>query len=186
MSRAFPCPKRPLVAKWRSCYTTPMPHKDSDRRREYAREWIRGNPDKAREAMRRWRDRHPSKHAASNRLYYERHREELASYFAQYRRDHRDVRQAIHARRRARKLEAEGSYTTIEWVELLQRWNWTCAYCGEHGALEPEHRIPLARGGSNSIENILPACRRCNQRKALLTEEEFRARLATEGGCSEL
>src|SRR2546428_176104 len=46
-----------------------MPHKDSDRRREYAREWIRGNPDKAREAMRRWRDRHPSKHAASNRLY---------------------------------------------------------------------------------------------------------------------
>jgi hypothetical protein len=102
-----------------------MPYKDSDRRRTYAREWMRPNPDKAREAMRRWRDRHPSEHAASNRLYYERHKEELASYFAQYRREHRDVRQTIHARRRARKLDAEGSYTTVEWIELLQRWNWT-------------------------------------------------------------
>jgi hypothetical protein len=39
----------------------------------------------------------------------------------------------------------------------------------------------LARGGTNYIENILPACRRCNTRKRLLTEEEFRARLAAEG-----
>ena len=93
--------------------------KDADRRREYAREWIRANPAKARDAMRRWRERHPSEHAASNRLYYERHKEELAPYFAQYRREHRDVRQGIHARRRARKLGAEGSYTTVEWIELF-------------------------------------------------------------------
>ncbi len=157
-----------------------MPYKDPDRRREYAREWIRMNPEKAREAMRRWRNRHPAEHAASNRSYYQRHKEDLASYFAQYRREHRDVRQAIHARRRARKVDARGSYTTVEWIELLQRWNWTCAYCGGHGALEPDHRVPLARGGSNAIENILPACPRCNQRKALLTEAEFRARLAAE------
>ena len=157
-----------------------MPYKDADRRREYAREWMRTNPAKAREAMRRWRQRHPSEHAASNRLYYDRHKEDLASYFAQYRREHRDVRQGIHARRRARKLGAGGSFTTVEWIQLLQRWNWTCAYCGERGPLQPDHRIPLARGGSNSIENILPACARCNQRKALITEEEFRARLLAE------
>ena len=157
-----------------------MPYKDADRRREYAREWMRANPAKAREAMRRWRQRHPSAHAASNRLYYERHKEELASYFAEYRREHRDVRQGIHARRRARKLGAGDSFTTVEWIQLLQRWNWTCAYCGERGSLQPDHRIPLARGGSNSIANILPACGRCNQRKALMTEEEFRARLLAE------
>ena len=163
-----------------------MPYRDPERRREYAREWIRANPAKAREAMRRWRARHPSEHAASIRAYYERHKERLARYFAQDRREHRDVRQGIHARRRARKLGAAGSYATIEWIELLQRWNWTCAYCGERAALEPDHRIPRGRGGSNSIENILPACRRCNQRKALLTEKEFRARLAAERGPLEL
>ena len=42
------------------------------------------------------------------------------------------------------------------------------------------HRIPLARGGSNSIENIIPACSSCNRRKHMLTELEFRARLAAE------
>jgi 5-methylcytosine-specific restriction endonuclease McrA len=157
-----------------------MPHKDLDRRREYGREWIREHPDKAREAMRQWRERHPAEHAAANRLYYQRHKQELASYFAQYRREHREVRQGIHARRRARRLRAEGFHTTVEWIELLKTLNWTCAYCGERGALEPDHRIPLARGGSNSIENILPACPRCNRRKAFLTEKEFRARLRAE------
>lgn len=48
------------------------------------------------------------------------------------------------------------------------------------GPLQVDHRIPLARGGSNSIDNILPACGRCNRRKHLMTEAEFRARLAAE------
>jgi len=157
-----------------------MPYKDVERRRAYGREWMRRNPEKARGAMQRWRVRHPAEHAAEGRAYYERHSKRLAPYFAQYRREHRDVRQAIDARRRARKFLAQGSYTTLEWIELLQKWNWTCAYCGDSGALQPEHRIPLARGGSNLIDNILPACGRCNQRKHLLTEAEFRARLAVE------
>ena len=163
-----------------------MPHKDRERRRQYARDWIKRNPERARAAMRRWRQRHPADHAAAGRAYYERHKERLAAYFAQYRREHRDVRQGMDARRHARKLGAPGTHTTVEWIWLLQLWNWTCAYCGARGALQPDHRVPLARGGSNNIENILPACRRCNQRKALLTEEEFRARLAAERGPLEL
>ena len=55
-----------------------------------------------------------------------------------------------------------------------------CAYRGEAGPLEPDHRVPLARGGTNFIANILPACRRCNAEKHTMTEDEFRARLAAE------
>jgi len=157
-----------------------MPYKDPERRREYGRAWIKGNPEKARAAMRRWRQRHPAEHATETRSYYERHKERLAAYFAQYRREHRDVRQGIGARRHARKFGAPGSHTTADWIWLLQFWNWRCAYCGETGPLQPDHRVPLARGGSNAIENILPACRSCNQRKGLLSEDEFRARLARE------
>ena len=162
-----------------------MPYKDPERRREYGREWIRRNPEKAREAMRRWRGRHPADHAADSRAYYQRHKKRLAAYFAQYRREHRDVRQGFGARRHARKLGAPGTHTTVEWIWLLQLWNWTCAYCGASGPLQPDHRVPLARGGSNAIDNILPACRRCNQRKALMTEKEFRSRLAAEQRASE-
>ena len=104
----------------------------------------------------------------------------LAPYFAAYIRAHRELRQAIRARRRARELAAEGSHTTAEWIALLEEHGYRCTYCGTDGPLEPDHRIPLARGGTNYIENILPACRRCNTRKRLLTEAEFRARLAAE------
>jgi 5-methylcytosine-specific restriction endonuclease McrA len=46
--------------------------------------------------------------------------------------------------------------------------------------IEIDHRIPLTRGGSNLIDNILPACRRCNRRKGTMTEEEFRGFLQRE------
>jgi 5-methylcytosine-specific restriction endonuclease McrA len=157
-----------------------MPYKDPERRREYAREWIRRNPEKAREAMRRWRRMHPDRHNAEGRGYYARHKDRLAPYFATYIRTHRELRQAIRARRRSRELAAEGSFTTQEWLALLEKHRYRCTYCGVGGPLEPDHRIPLARGGTNYIENILPACRRCNTRKRLLTEDEFRARLAAE------
>ncbi|TMC42200.1 MAG: HNH endonuclease [Chloroflexi bacterium] len=95
-------------------------------------------------------------------------------------RTHRELRQAIRARRRSRELAAEGNHTTEQWLALLQTYGYRCTYCGADGSLEPDHRIPLARGGTNYIENIVPACRRCNTRKRLLTEDEFRARLAAE------
>ena len=157
-----------------------MPYRDPERRREYAREWIRRNPEKAREAMRRWRQKHPDQHNAEGRDYYARHKERLAPYFATYIRTHRELRQAIRARRRSRELAAEGNHTTEEWMALLKAHGYRCTYCGSGGPLEPDHRVPLARGGTNYIENILPACRRCNTRKRLLTEDEFRARLAAE------
>jgi 5-methylcytosine-specific restriction endonuclease McrA len=55
-----------------------------------------------------------------------------------------------------------------------------CAYCGLVRPLHADHREPLERGGSSDIANILPACARCNLRKHLMTEDEFRARLAAE------
>ena len=73
-------------------------------------------------------------------------------------------------------------YTAKEWLELVARYNGRCAYDGAPGPLQPDHRIPLARGGTNDIGNILPACGRCNRRKHLMTDQEFRARLDEERG----
>jgi len=130
--------------------------------------------------MRRWRNRHPSDHSEDSRSYYRRHRERLARYFAEYQRTHADLRRQLAARRRARKLEAAGSFTVAEWRALVEVWGGRCAYCGERAPLEVDHRVPLARGGNNSIDNILPACGRCNRRKHAMSEREFRARLAAE------
>lgn len=61
-------------------------------------------------------------------------------------------------------------------------WNMSwghCFYCGTN-YLNPfdnlviEHVVPLARGGTNEIENLVPACSNCNFEKGLLLLNEWR------------
>jgi 5-methylcytosine-specific restriction endonuclease McrA len=157
-----------------------VPYKDPERRRAYGREWIRKNPDKAREAMRRWRSRHPEEHAAQSRERYARDPEKVKRIINSSP-SRPAVRRAMHNRRRDR-TRGQPSFTASEWLALVARYDGRCAYCGERGPLHADHRIPLSRGGTNTIENILPACVRCNLRKGKMTEAEFRARVAHEGG----
>lgn len=85
-------------------------------------------------------------------------------------------------RRRASEANAFGTYTWSEFMRIAQRFNFRCAYCDEKppGQLEPDHVVPLSRGGINSTTNLLPACRACNgdKRDLLLAEwQEDRERL---------
>lgn len=79
-----------------------------------------------------------------------------------------------------KRRSAMGEFKADEWFALLARYGGRCAYCGGRDRIEADHRIPLCRGGTNRIDNILPACMPCNRRKHRKTEEEFRAFLATE------
>lgn len=49
-----------------------------------------------------------------------------------------------------------------------------CALCGEPGADSVDHDVPVARGGSNHIDNLVPAHAVCNQRKGNRTLDEWR------------
>ncbi len=138
---------------------------------------MRLNAEKARAAMRRWRHRHPEEHRAELQRYYakdpQRRQKQIDAS------EHRPaVRRAMWQRRRAREARAEGSFSVAEWLALVGSYGARCAYCGSAAPLEMDHRVPLARGGTNAIDNILPACGRCNRRKHTRTEAEFRAWLA--------
>jgi 5-methylcytosine-specific restriction endonuclease McrA len=43
-----------------------------------------------------------------------------------------------------------------------------CEKCGGTHALEVDHRIPLAKAGSDDQENLRLLCRSCNQREAII------------------
>ena len=47
-----------------------------------------------------------------------------------------------------------------------------CSYCGEK-AEEIDHIIPRSNGGTNSTNNLTPACRLCNEKKTNLSLKEF-------------
>jgi len=60
------------------------------------------------------------------------------------------------------------------WTAFKAIYDHRCYYCGAKGLkLQIEHRVPLARGGANDLDNIIPACAPCNLRKGTLTDEEF-------------
>jgi hypothetical protein len=58
---------------------------------------------------------------------------------------------------------------------LFQRDNYQCLYCGLSFSAEElsrDHVHPISRGGQNRWENVVAACKRCNQRKGCLLLEE--------------
>jgi hypothetical protein len=53
-------------------------------------------------------------------------------------------------------------------LKILKRDGYQCAYCGVNGKdaeLEIDHIIPVSKGGSNKLANLITACRKCNAEK---------------------
>jgi hypothetical protein len=57
---------------------------------------------------------------------------------------------------------------------LLEKWQRTCAYCGNKDVpFQIEHILPKSRGGSDRASNLTLACEPYNVRKGRQTAEEF-------------
>ena len=55
---------------------------------------------------------------------------------------------------------------------IFNRFNNKCVYCGSK-AEEIDHIIPRAKGGTNSVYNLVASCRGCNEKKSNLTLKAF-------------
>lgn len=58
-----------------------------------------------------------------------------------------------------------------------------CAYCGcdlAYKDMQVDHILAVGRGGTNELDNLLPACRQCNYDKHEMTVERFRKRISKE------
>ena len=58
---------------------------------------------------------------------------------------------------------------------IFIRDNYTCRYCQKHlepGELSVDHILPKSRGGKETWENLITACKNCNCAKGDRTPEE--------------
>ena len=149
---------------------------------------------KAKERYERWAAANPERISAIKRRSYEKSREALnarqreinktptrKAFMRDYAPKHRaanpDKYRTYAHKRRAAEKNAPGAHTDEQWLKVVCSFGGGCAYCGAKGVhLTRDHDIPLVRGGSNNIENIVPACRSCNSSKGTLTGDEFKAR----------
>jgi 5-methylcytosine-specific restriction endonuclease McrA len=63
---------------------------------------------------------------------------------------------------------------------VLKRDNFSCQYCGRTQSssdLTLDHVLPRSRGGKNTWENVVAACKPCNHRKGNRTPAEAHVRL---------
>ena len=101
----------------------------------------------------------------SDRLYSttERGREVRLSAAERYRKTDKGMttRRITKARRRG----AIGNFTAEQWAARCAEFGNKCAHCGTTEALEIDHIKPISLGGTNTIDNVQPLCRRCNSSK---------------------
>lgn len=79
--------------------------------------------------------------------------------------DWRDSRVQYARNQRAKRKLADGNFTRQEWLDLLDFYEGVCLACGSSEAVSADHVVPLAVGGSNTIDNIQPLCKPCNSKK---------------------
>ena len=102
------------------------------------------------------------------KAYYESHKESLIESQTKYNKLHPEIKRATQRKRRAiKKSSGHHTLTSTEWEIILSAFKYRCAYCGaKPKRLEQDHITPLSKGGSHSLNNIVPACRSCNAKKS--------------------
>jgi len=90
-----------------------------------------------------------------------------------YRRNPTPYKEAAMRRRARVQAATVYEFTERDWRRIVERQRGECHYCGARTTLTKEHLVPLCRGGSHSVGNIVAACMDCNARKHTRTRSEF-------------
>jgi 5-methylcytosine-specific restriction endonuclease McrA len=122
-----------------------------------------------RDQHKRYLEEHSEIISEQQRAYYQEHQDHLKQYTIQYRQTEpgRMSMKAGNHNRKARKKQAGGKHTAQQLQEQYQRQRGKCYYCKVKlsKAWHADHVVPLSKGGSNDISNIVIACPKCNQSK---------------------
>ena len=139
-------------------------------RLSYVQKWRKENQDKIKEGKRRWYAENFEKSKKSKKLYYQANREKTISDAKKWRERNPDKVKVNHTKRRALLNNSMSTLNAHEWKEIKKSYGNQCVYCGVK-ATTLDHIVPISKGGDNTRDNIVPACRSCNsskQEKSLL------------------
>ena len=156
-----------------------------------AHNWQQRHPDKANANATRWRKNNPEKAKAIKDRFELANKERMKLLRNKWREDHRELvnkrnrlrmqnhkgeRAMWQNRRRARVNKSVTNFTNEEIVQKLKKQSYRCIYCNIDisDRFHRDHKIPIALGGDNSINNIDLLCQDCNKRKHTKTPVEFR------------
>ncbi|MBE0573322.1 HNH endonuclease [Candidatus Dojkabacteria bacterium] len=108
----------------------------------YIKEYYQNNKERIEETNKRWRDANADK---------------VRMYQRTYQRTRKGIKLGI---------DKGKPYTPEEWDLVTSFFGDKCVYCGKKTKLTMDHFIPVTSGGSTTLDNIVPACQKCNSSKS--------------------
>jgi hypothetical protein len=80
------------------------------------------------------------------------------------------IKSGRNSYRAKKRSSSDGTVTTAALLQLAQKQNNKCYYCGTSINIEDknthlDHYIPLSKGGKHSIKNVVWSCSKCNLSK---------------------
>ena len=144
---------------------------NSDKIKEYSKEHYEKNKEKIREQKKKYREENKIK----IKEYRQKNREAISKRNSIYRQteDYKISKRNSSHKRRA--IIKSGNINTIELKELLNNTK-HCYWCNKklnENKIQIDHYMPLSKGGTHTIDNIVISCPKCNLTKNAKDPYEF-------------
>lgn len=156
--------------------------REKEKRNEWAKTYYRKNAESIKQRVYKYYRNNKDACERAKKIYYEKHKLEIRLYQKQYQTTNRERINAntrkwrkanpestklstMNQRIKRKRNMGDAKISLSYWKDLLKKFNYKCAYCGEKKNLSIDHIYPLSRGGIHHQSNILPACISCNSKK---------------------
>lgn len=138
--------------------------------REWEKKWRENNKDKKREWDKRYQENNKEKIRVRRKEYYESNKEEIRKKQKEYNKKNPHVKFNSDSKRRNRKQLQGNGITREQWLEMMNFFDFKCAYSGEYIGGDSEfrtidHVIPLDNGGEHDVWNCIPCYANYNYSK---------------------
>jgi len=133
----------------------------------YHKQWEMDNKEHRRKQKKQW-EKDSKEHRNE---YMKQYHKNNPKYVRRYLKTEKGkiAAQRSQSNRRAELRKIINTLIPQEWLDILKEYKYKCAYCGRGFNLfnrpEKDHVIPISKGGDNTKENIVPACKSCNSKK---------------------
>ena len=151
---------------------------NKDEKREYQKQYRETHKEEVKERNKQYRESHKEEIAEKKKQHYQNNKEQILEKQKQYHKDNPHI--SFNNRNKRRQLEENqgNGITKEQWLEMMEYFDWCCAYSGEYIGGDSEfrtidHIIPLSKGGEHEVWNCVPMYNSYNYNKYTNDMEEW-------------